>query len=79
MVFRVADGPEEVAFTGDTLFRQSVGRTDLPGGSGRDLLQSIVTKLLVLDDDTLVLPGHGERTTIGAERRTNPFLEGLTP
>ena len=79
VVFRVADGPEEVAFTGDTLFRQSVGRTDLPGGSGRDLLQSIVTKLLVLDDDTLVLPGHGERTTIGAERRTNPYLEGLTP
>ena len=77
VVFRVADGPEEVAFTGDTLFRQSVGRTDLPGGSGRDLLQSIVTKLLVLDDDTLVLPGHGERTTIGTERRTNPFLEGL--
>lgn len=67
-----------VAFTGDTLFRQSVGRTDLPGGSGRDLLQSIVNKLLVLDDDTLVLPGHGERSTIGAERRTNPFLEGLT-
>ncbi len=79
VVFRVADGPDEVAFTGDTLFRRSVGRTDLPGGSGRDLLQSIVTKLLVLDDDTLVLPGHGERTTIGAERRTNPFLEGLTP
>ena len=70
-------GPS-VAFTGDTLFRQSVGRTDLPGGSGRDLLQSIVSKLLVLDDDTLVLPGHGERTTIGVERRTNPFLEGLT-
>ena len=67
-----------VVFTGDTLFRQSVGRTDLPGGSGRDLLGSIVTKLLVLDDDTVVLPGHGEKTTIGLERRTNPFLEGLT-
>ncbi|MGZ8802644.1 MAG: MBL fold metallo-hydrolase [Mycobacterium sp.] len=82
VVFRVAGdagGADSVAFTGDTLFRQSVGRTDLPGGSGRDLLQSIVTKLLVLDDDTLVLPGHGERTTIGTERRTNPFLEGLTP
>lgn len=81
VVFRVgfdSAGAESLAFTGDTLFRQSVGRTDLPGGSGRDLLQSIVTKLLVLDDDTLVLPGHGERTTIGAERRTNPFLEGLT-
>ncbi len=55
-----------------------MGRTDLPGGSGRDLLGSIVDKLLVLDDDTLVLPGHGESTTIGLERRTNPFLEGLT-
>lgn len=65
-------------FTGDTLFQSSVGRTDLPGGSGRDLLTSIVTKLLVLDDDTVVLPGHGPGTTIGHERRTNPFLEGLT-
>jgi hydroxyacylglutathione hydrolase len=82
VVFRVAresGGAESLAFTGDTLFHQTVGRTDLPGGSGRDLLTSIVEKLLVLDDDTLVLPGHGERTTIGAERRTNPFLEGLTP
>ena len=81
VVFRVAGdggGADSVALTGDTLFRQSVGRTDLPGGSGRDLLTSIVNKLLVLDDDTLVLPGHGERTTIGEERRTNPFLEGLT-
>jgi hydroxyacylglutathione hydrolase len=67
-----------LAFTGDTLFKETVGRTDLPGGSGRDLLGSIVEKLLVLDDDTLVLPGHGESTTIGLERRTNPFLEGLT-
>jgi hydroxyacylglutathione hydrolase len=72
-----SDGPGEIAFTGDTLFKQSVGRTDLPGGSGRDLLGSIVKKLLVLDDTTLVLPGHGEKTTIGIERRTNPFLEGL--
>jgi hydroxyacylglutathione hydrolase len=78
VVFRVTDGPEEIVFSGDTLFRRSVGRTDLPGGSGRDLLGSIVTKLLVLDDDTVVLPGHGEKTTIGFERRTNPFLEGLT-
>ncbi len=80
VVFRVLEGSAEgndVVFTGDTLFKQSVGRTDLPGGSGRDLLGSIVEKLLVLDDDTLVLPGHGESTTIGAERRTNPFLEGL--
>jgi hydroxyacylglutathione hydrolase len=75
---RGAETPTEVAFTGDTLFRQSVGRTDLPGGSGRDLLGSIMTKLMVLDDDTVVLPGHGEKSTIGFERRANPFLEGLT-
>ena len=79
VVFRVENGPNEIVFTGDTLFQNSVGRTDLPGGSGRDLLGSIVTKLLVLDDDTVVLPGHGESTTIGAERRSNPFLEGLSP
>jgi hydroxyacylglutathione hydrolase len=72
------DGPTELAFTGDTLFKQSIGRTDLEGGSGRDLLTSIVTKLLVLDDDTVVLPGHGPKSTIGAERRTNPFIEGLS-
>lgn len=88
VVFRVSGGPEkagpekasaaQTVFTGDTLFRSSVGRTDLPGGSGRDLLTSIVTKLLVLDDDTVVLPGHGPSSTIGHERRTNPFLEGLT-
>lgn len=72
------EGPSDLVFSGDTLFKQSVGRTDLPGGSGRDLLDSIVTKLLVLDDDTVVLPGHGPQTTIGAERRTNPFLEGLS-
>ncbi|MDV3124929.1 MBL fold metallo-hydrolase [Mycobacterium sp. 21AC1] len=80
VVFRVGGtGAEaDVVFTGDTLFRSSVGRTDLPGGSGRDLLSSIVTKLLVLGDDTAVLPGHGPRSTIGHERRTNPFLEGLT-
>jgi hydroxyacylglutathione hydrolase len=81
VIFRVDSGfgaaPGSVAFTGDTLFRQSVGRTDLPGGSGRDLLGSIVTKLLVLDDDTVVLPGHGPKSTIGFERRNNPFLEGL--
>ena len=78
MVFRVAADSSDVLFTGDTLFGGSVGRTDLPGGSGRDLLGSIVEKLLVLDDDTVVLPGHGERSTIGVERRTNPFLEGLS-
>jgi hydroxyacylglutathione hydrolase len=78
VVFRMHVDDKDVVFTGDTLFRNSVGRTDLPGGSGRDLLGSIVEKLLVLDDDTVVLPGHGPRSTIGAERRANPFLEGLS-
>ena len=78
VVFRVA-GDKELAFTGDTLFERSVGRTDLFGGSGRDLLRSIVDKLLVLDDKTVVLPGHGNSTTIGAERQFNPYIEGLSP
>jgi glyoxylase-like metal-dependent hydrolase (beta-lactamase superfamily II) len=78
VVFRVS-GDEELVFTGDTLFQQSVGRTDLYGGSGRDLLRSIVDKLLVLDDSTVVLPGHGNSTTIGDERRFNPYIEGLSP
>lgn len=82
VVFRVpggqqTGGQDALAFTGDTLFKQSVGRTDLPGGSGRDLLGSIVNKLLVLDDNTKILPGHGPSSTIGLERVTNPFLEGL--
>jgi len=72
-----AFGDKDVVFTGDTLFERAVGRTDLFGGSGRDLITSIVEKLLVLDDNTVVLPGHGNSTTIGAERRLNPFLEGL--
>ena len=77
VVFRVA-ADTDVVLTGDTLFERSIGRTDLFGGSGRDLLTSIVDKLLVLDDKTVVLPGHGNSTTIGAERRFNPFLEGLS-
>ncbi|MGB3475088.1 MAG: MBL fold metallo-hydrolase [Mycobacterium sp.] len=78
VVFRVEGDAAEVVFSGDTLFQNSVGRTDLPGGSGRDLLTSIVDKLLCLDDGCVVLPGHGPKTTIGAERRYNPFLEGLS-
>jgi hydroxyacylglutathione hydrolase len=83
VVFRVLEATSSdqdekgYVFTGDTLFERSVGRTDLFGGSGRDLIRSIVDKLLVLDDKTVVLPGHGNSTTIGAERRLNPFLEGL--
>ncbi len=61
-------------FSGDTLFAGSVGRTDLPGGSETEIIRSIKEKLMVLPDDTSVRPGHGPRTTIGAEREENPFL-----
>ena len=59
---------------GDTLFQGSIGRTDLWGGSMKDILSSIHEKLLALPDETLVIPGHGENTTIGAERAANPYL-----
>jgi len=63
-----------VLFSGDTLFNFSIGRTDIPGGNIVQLLNSIHTKLLVLPDSTIVLPGHGPQTTIGQERQWNPFL-----
>lgn len=66
---------EKVLFSGDTLFAGSVGRTDLPGGSWDVLQDSIEKKLLVLDDDVVVYPGHGPSTTIGEERLDNPFLQ----
>ena len=62
-------------FGGDVLFAGSIGRTDLPGGSTKQLLTGIATKLLVLDDSTRVFPGHGPETTIGDERGSNPYLE----
>jgi hydroxyacylglutathione hydrolase len=61
-------------FSGDQLFAGSVGRTDLPGGDHAALLASMRTRVLHLDDDTRVLPGHGPETTVGRERRTNPFI-----
>lgn len=65
---------EGVAFTGDSLFNYGIGRTDFPGSSYEELMDSIRTSLLTLPDDTVVLPGHGPETTIGDERRGNPFL-----
>ena len=59
---------------GDVLFQGSIGRTDLPGGNHQQLLQSIARELLTLPDETVVYPGHGPATTVGAERRSNPFL-----
>jgi hydroxyacylglutathione hydrolase len=62
---------------GDTLFRDSIGRTDLPGGDGRQILRSIHEKLMPLPDETVVIPGHGENTTMGREKEFNPFLLGI--
>ncbi len=64
-------------FAGDTLFQGSIGRTDLPGGDTAQIFRSLGTKLLALDDDTVVVPGHGPLTSIGRERAENPFLKGL--
>ena len=68
---------EEAIFSGDVLFQGSVGRTDLPGGDYRTLLESIATLLGTLPDETRVLPGHMGETTLGRERATNPFLREL--
>jgi hydroxyacylglutathione hydrolase len=78
VTFRSAtsDGPG-LLISGDTLFAGSIGRTDLPGGDHEQMRASLRDKILVLDDDTVVLPGHGPRTTIGRERASNPFLHGL--
>ncbi|GAB3784391.1 MBL fold metallo-hydrolase [Nocardioides ungokensis] len=67
----------EVMFSGDLLFAGSIGRTDLPGGDHATMLRSLTDKVLPLADDIVVLPGHGEQTSIGRERATNPFLQDL--
>ena len=65
----------DTVFCGDTIFSESIGRTDLPGGSYSQILHSIKTKIMVLPDEMKLLPGHGPATTIGWERRRNPFLQ----
>jgi hydroxyacylglutathione hydrolase len=79
VTFRV---PAEAAeppllLAGDLVFAGSIGRTDLPGGSMREMLASLATRFLTLPDDTVVLPGHGPETTVGRERASNPFLADL--
>lgn len=69
--------PSQTVLSGDVLFAGSIGRTDLPGGSHEQMLASLRDKVLPLDDDVLVLPGHGGATTIGRERLVNPYLSSL--
>ena len=64
----------EVLLAGDVIFRESIGRTDLPQGDHDALLRSIRTQVLTLPDETRILPGHGPATTVGHERRFNPFV-----
>jgi glyoxylase-like metal-dependent hydrolase (beta-lactamase superfamily II) len=78
VVYLFRDRPH-VVFGGDVLFRGSVGRTDLPGCSGRRLAEGIRGKLFSLPDDTLVYPGHGPVTTVGQEKRDNPFVGRNAP
>jgi hydroxyacylglutathione hydrolase len=66
----------KMAFVGDLVFAGSIGRTDLPGGSYERLIEAVRTKIFTLDDDTVLLPGHGPATTVGTEKRTNPFFTG---
>ena len=78
VTFRGREDDLDALFTGDLLFAGSIGRTDLPGGDHATILKSLA-RTLTLPDETIVLPGHGPQTTIGAERRGNPFLTGLQP
>lgn len=68
----------DVVFTGDTLFAGGIGRSDFPGGSSETLMNSISEKLLTLPDETVIYPGHGSQSTIGDERETNPWIQGLS-
>jgi hydroxyacylglutathione hydrolase len=81
VLFRTSYPPEddidEVVFSGDVLFAGSIGRTDLPGGSPADMLESLRTKVATLPDSAVVLPGHGPQTTLARERATNPYLKNL--
>lgn len=69
--------PDKTVIAGDVVFQGSIGRTDLPGGNHQQLLDSIAREVLTLPDDYKLLPGHGPATTVGAERRSNPFLQGI--
>ncbi|GAA1362324.1 MBL fold metallo-hydrolase [Streptomyces beijiangensis] len=79
VTFRLPEAADipQILFSGDLLFAGSIGRTDFPGGSHAEMLESLARVCLPLDDSTVVLPGHNQQTTIGRERATNPYLQGL--
>ena len=79
VVFEVADANEPLMFSGDLLFAGSIGRSDLPGGDPIAMQRSLSKVVLSAPDEMVVLPGHGARTTIGAERATNPYLLDVQP
>lgn len=72
--FKLETNDKQIIFAGDTLFRSSIGRTDLPGGDSQKIINSIKSRLLTLDDDFTVIPGHGPETSIAFEKRNNPFV-----
>jgi glyoxylase-like metal-dependent hydrolase (beta-lactamase superfamily II) len=78
VVFGMAEADDSVLFSGDVLFAGSIGRVDLPGGSMTAMENSLRDVVLSFGDETVVLPGHGETTTIGRERLVNPYLRGLS-
>ena len=79
IVFVWKDNPQPIVFGGDVLFAGGIGRYDFPGGNGPLLLKGIREKLYALPPETIVLPGHGESTTVGVEKQSNPFTNGQIP
>ena len=78
MIFELSDDDEHaLVFAGDLVFAGSIGRVDLPGGSMDEMLHSLKAVILPMADETVIYPGHGETTTVGMERSTNPFLREL--
>lgn len=75
--FCLQNGKNQLIFSGDTLFQRGIGRTDLPGGDFEQIKKSIKNRLYKLDDDSIVIPGHGEKTRIGEEKRDNPFIRKI--
>jgi glyoxylase-like metal-dependent hydrolase (beta-lactamase superfamily II) len=74
-MYRFNDSQQSILFSGDVLFQGSIGRTDLPGGDWEAMQKTLQTVVMPLDDELVVLAGHGEQTTIGDEKKFNPYLQ----